>query len=498
MNYKQIALFYGIIIQLAISMPTFALTQGADCEASKAEFKKLYIAIQNNLNYEKKDAVLENGKVKLSIHTGEDYGGKLFEDALFHEYQNSLIKVAKVYQNSKNNIGKPQKTNDTLVAFFKGIDEKTSFEYEKFNDLLSELKKESTNMNTSAADKQFVLNDNDLYLLKQLLVHAQDKVCTIEKYNKQTVKNDKYEKIKNSPLNKMIGALQKAKITADSDLKLVNTDSAIKSAVTKQMEDLRVWMRKLNSENPECYKEIKDNDEYIQYDIQACNYRKFIDSLTVNNSSVANLESILHFVNANQAHKNVIPMAETGIDFAKLDNFIDQTFNDLKDAVICSEVDGDSTKKIFIRNLPYINNKIDHSKFKCKMGNKEVESKECDNGIEFVSDELGRGFEIRKKAGSKVTSFSVDGDSATCKDKVFPVWSDDKKLNVKDVAVNGAVETVNKNKGSQETVSDSNKPSTTLVPDSNKPISAVIPDLNKPSATALPDSKKPIAEALPD
>jgi len=513
MNYKQILLFCGIILQLAISMPLYALTQSNDCKSSKAEFRKLYIAIQNNLNYEKQDAILEGGKVKLTTHSGEEYGGKLFEDALFHEYQNSLIKVAKVYQSSKKINEKAPNTNDTLVAFFKGIDEKTPVEYKKLDELLSELKKESTVANSSLKDKQFVINDNDLYLLKQLLIHAQDKVCTVEKYNKKSIKNDKYEKIKNSPLNKMLDALQKAKITADSDLRLVNTDSVIKSAVTKQMENLRNWMRKLNAENPECYKEVKENNDYVQYDMQSCNYKKFINSLIADNSSVANLESILHFINANQAHKNVIPKAETGIDLAKLDNFINQTFNDLKDAVVCSEVDGDSTKKLFIRNLPYSNNKLDRSKFKCKIGNKEVESKECDNGMEFVSDELGRGFEVKKKAGSKVSSFSVEGDSPTCKDKEFPVWYDDKKVIAKEDGVSAAPATMDATKSIATSVpADLAKPSESLVPlaanipkasavpsDSTNPATIVAPsDSVKPiPTTVVSDSNRPTASAIP-
>jgi hypothetical protein len=251
------------------------------------------------------------------------------------------------------------------------------------------------------------------------------------------------------------------------------------------------------TENPDCYKEIKDNDEYVQYDIQACNYKKFIDSLTIDNSSVANLESILHFLNANQAHKNVIPMAETGIDFGKLDNFIDQTFNDLKDATICSEVDGDSTKKIFIRNLPYSNNKLDHTKFKCKTGDKYLESKECDNGIGFFSDELGRGFEIRKNPGSKVTSFSIEGDSATCKDKAFPVLNDDEKVIAKEAGKEGTTEPVVADKigaivagPSGSTKSEVSTPA--LVSDASKAAGVSLStDINNP-ATAPTDTNKPI------
>ena len=407
------------MLLLAFIFPPSFAAENESCESAKSEFRKLYIAIQNNLNYEKKDAFLEKGKVKLRAHGEKDYGGKLFEEALFHEYQNSLIKVAKVYQNSKKSEDDSLKSNEGLVNFFKAIDNKSPLESDKFDSLLDELKKISAKNNTTEIEKKFIITDNDIYLLKKLLIHAQDKVCTLAKYNGQSKKKAELESVKNAPLNRMLEALQNGKITSKSDLQLVNTESAIKSAVTKQMEDLRLWMKKLSLEHPDCFKAIKNNPDFIQYDIQTCNYKKFVNSLVLDNSSVANLESILHYINANQTHGSDTPMAETGIDKVKLDTFIDQTFISLKDNVSCSEITGDKSKKIFVQNIPSNNNKFDLSKLKCKISDKEVENKECIADIEFTSDELGRGFEARPTDKSKITSFGFAGDSPTCKDEKF-------------------------------------------------------------------------------
>ena len=67
------------------------------------DFKSLYIKLQNELNYEGKDAYLDKKyQVRLKPH-GKDaaYPGREFESALFGEYQNSLRKIGKLYQSAK-------------------------------------------------------------------------------------------------------------------------------------------------------------------------------------------------------------------------------------------------------------------------------------------------------------------------------------------------------------------------------------------------------------
>ena len=418
MKLNKFITLIGVLLLLLISQATIA-AQNLSCDNAKAEFRKLYIALQNSLNYDGKDAVLDKGILKLVAHTGKDYEGKLFEDNLFREYQNSLTKVAKVYQVSKKAGNEDLKSNPDLVDFFKALDTKTSMDFGKFDKILDGLKKSSEVKNTSESDKQFIINDNDIYLLKNLLIHAQDRICRTEKYASKSKKVDELENLKNAPLNRMLNALQNGNISADSDLNLVKTDTVIKSAVNNQMENLRKWMKDLNNSNPNCFKAIKNDPAFIQNGIQSCNYKKFVDSLILDNSSVTNLESVLHFINSNQKHGKVSPLAETGIDKLKLEAFIDQTFKNLNDKISCSEVTGEKYKKIFIRNLPYSNNKFDISKIKCKVGDKDVEGRDCAVGIELVSDELGRGVEVRRTTGSKVTSFSYEGDSPSCKDQKF-------------------------------------------------------------------------------
>ncbi|MBC7539389.1 MAG: hypothetical protein H7281_11250 [Bacteriovorax sp.] len=411
MRFTKFMPLVGVLLQLLIASTSFA-AQKSSCESAKAEFKDLYIKIQQNLNYEGKDASLVKGKVKLTAHDGKDYEGKVFEEALFHEYQNSLTKVAKVYQFSKKTGNDDLNSNPALVDFFKAIDKKLTLDIGKFENLLNELKKASELKNTSAADKKFIINENDVYLLRQLLTHAQDKICGMDKYAKQSKKDAKLENIKNAPLNRMLYALQNGNISADSDLQLVNTKTVTESAVAQQMQSLREWMQKLKKDNVNCFNAIGKNPLIVQNNIQSCNYKLFVDSL-FGNSNDANLKSILNFINANQKHGKATPMAETGIDNLKLEAYIDQTFKNLNDKISCTEI-GDKSKKVFIRNLPYINNKFDFSKLKCKIADKEVDNNACASGIELVSDDLGRGLEVRPTAGSKVSSFSFDGDSPTC------------------------------------------------------------------------------------
>ncbi|MDD4976343.1 MAG: hypothetical protein PHY93_18435, partial [Bacteriovorax sp.] len=496
MRFNKFMPLVGVLLLLFIT-PSGSAAQDMSCKGAKDEFKKLYIAIQNNLNYEKKDAsIIDKGKIKLSTHAGTDYEGKVFEDALFHEYQNSLTKVAKVYQISKKAGNEDLKENPSLVDFFKAIDTKTTLDYGKFDKLLNELKQSSSLKNTSDADKQFIINDNDVYLLRQLLTHAQDKICGMEKYNKQSKKIEKLENIKNAPINRMLYALQNGNISAESDLKLVNTKTVVESAVAKQMESLRKWAQDLNTKNPNCFKLIKNDIRFIQNGIQSCNYKKFVDSLILDNSSVANLESILHFINANQKHRKITPKAETGIDQLKLEAFIDQTFKNLNDKISCSEISGVKSKKIFIRNLPFNNNKFDISKLKCKVADKDVDPKDCAVGIELLSDELGRGLEVRRTTGSKVTTFSFDGDSSTCQNIKFSgkaasaEGKTDNKIELKIERPNVPVIPPTRPDGvNPDGVKPDGVKPDSVKPDSVKPDS-VKPDSVKPDSVN-PDSVKP-------
>lgn len=413
---------------------------GPSCLKEKAEFKKLYIELQKSLNYEGKDSSLDaNGNLQLKPHAaGAAYEGKVFEEALFKEYQNSLRKVALMYQAAKFDASAPEdfKSNPALVEFIKAIDDNDGSKYistNNINSVIDGLQKASVSKYPD--DSKFRINENDKYLLKKLLTHAQDRLCSIEKYQ-ETGKRDRnftaeeLEKKKNAPLNQLILAVKDAKITKDSDIKLediVDEKTAINSAIAANINALSTWMKK----NKDCLPSIKSagSMNMVQAGIQTCNYRKFVDALSDNN--VTNIESILHFINSNEKFlKGIQTKAETSMDELKLQAYVDRTFANLGNKVNCTQIPNANKvgKRLFVRNLPYndVTNKFDTSKLSCKQkfpsGKKGPASErilteqECHSKIEFISDELGRGLEVKQKNSKEaLITFSVK-DNPECND----------------------------------------------------------------------------------
>ncbi|MBC7714986.1 MAG: hypothetical protein H7177_16690 [Rhizobacter sp.] len=413
---------------------------GPSCAKEKADFKKLYIELQKSLNYEGKDAYLDSkGAVALKAHTGNEYEGKVFEEALFKEYQNSLRKVALMYQAAKFDSSAPAefKSNPELVNFIQAIDGNDGAKYissNNVNSVIDGLQKAS--IAKYPPDSKFRINDNDKYLLKKLLTHAQDRLCSIEKFQ-ETGKRDKnftaeeLEKKKNAPLNQLILAVKDAKITKDSDIKLepiVDEKVAINSAIAANINALTEWMKK----NKSCLPVIKSTGfmNSIQAGIQQCNYRKFVDALSDEN--VTNIESILHFINSNEKFlKGSQAKAETAMDELKLQAYVDRTFANLGNKINCTEITNSSKdgKRLFVRNLPYndATNKFDTSKISCKIKTKVTKKtpiatekvlteQECSQKIELISDELGRGLEVKQKNPNEaIVSFSIK-DNPDCTD----------------------------------------------------------------------------------
>lgn len=425
-------LFLGIIVFL--SKEGYALSK--NCVDEKIEFKKLYIELQKSLNYEGRDAYLDGkGIVQLKPHKNEPYEGKIFEEALFREYQNSLRKVALIYQsekfNKKTSSPSEQNQNPALVSFIKAIDDDDNSNYiisNNVNDVIDKLQKSSEEKFQNQPKLQ--LNSNDKYLLKKLLTHAQDRIYSIEKYQKTGNRDrnftvEELEKKKNAPLNQLIHALKDAKITSDTDIKLdIISDEkvAINSAIASNINALSNWAKK----NATCLSQVKNRTfiSSIQAGIQACNYEKFIETLSKENTN--NLEGILHFINANEKFlKGIQPKAETAMDELKLQAYVDRALAGLSNKIHCTLIDGPKkdSKRLFVRNLPYSDsqNKFDTSNLICSMkkndkGSKSttqiLSEKECTSKIELISDELGRGLEVKQKNPNEgVITFSVKDNS---------------------------------------------------------------------------------------
>ena len=287
----------------------FILNSYSD-ECKIDEFKSLYIKLQNELNYENKDAHYDEVKhrIVMSRHNPqEEYGGKIYENSLAREYENSLKKVGAIFDKFKQTPSSFTKSNTELVNFFRNIETNAghSIETSQFNDVLLQIQKKSSdlfkNSNPSA-----VITDSDLYLLRKLLIHASDKICSVEasEMRKGKFKND-IEKIKRLPINRLTNFLKKP----NQSFKLVDGPKAISQSVEDQLNNLKKWLKNQDSG---CLSIIRNKMSGFN-NIQECNYKHFFDSVL--NNSLTDLESVLHFINANKSRENVA--AETDLDINK-------------------------------------------------------------------------------------------------------------------------------------------------------------------------------------
>lgn len=439
-KYSQ---FLTLGVFLLSSPVVFSASTQCYSPAELNDFKTLYIKLQNELNYEGKDAYLDkNYQVRLKPH-GKDqaYPGREFESALFGEYQNSLKKVGKLYQSAKFENDENFKSNEVLINFIKAIDNKSTETQDfinktKIKDVLNALEEASKKRFSKSSDKKFMITAGDKYLLEKLLIHAQDRVCSVNKYeatNKDTAlfKADYLKQIKNAPLNILVNTIKNAPIEKDSkiDLRpssdlvatLVDPDVAIQSAVADNLNQLSAWVKKVKAQGPECFAAIKRKEfaNNIQGNIQGCNFGQFIETLGQNN--VNNLESVLHFINANEKLlNNPAAKAETGMNELKLEGFISKSFDNLGTAVRCTVLDpaNSGDKKIFIRNLPFNEktNKFDTSGIICKSNSRILGADACTKQFDLSSDGLGRGIEIKPKTGTSSNLTLSVKDSDNCSD----------------------------------------------------------------------------------
>ena len=402
------------------------------CDALKADFTTLYITLQQSLNYEGKDAVYIKGRgIQLKKHEGGEYQGKLFEDMLFTQYQNSLKKVgALLIKNGKlANSDEVYKEND-IISFFKSID--PNFDLTKYPDidsLVNKLAEKSAETFKDDADKNKIINKEDKYLLAKLLIHAKDRICTVEKTKLKKGKVDqKIIDLANSPLNRMVQALKSAningnetiqdiknsddilgektkvnsiKLNANGELEsiIVEDNKAIKSAVLDNLHAFEKWINAHKS----CLSFFKSNSGKLIPGVQSCNFQKFIDSIGNENNGLSDFEKILHFINANQKSKL---KAETKLDPLKLENYIDSA---IKTSTIpnCEKIGS----TVFARNLKYNGKSFDptENNFKCSKNGANID---CNKAIELVSDENGRGIQVRPKANN--IKFSIP--NSNCND----------------------------------------------------------------------------------
>ncbi len=375
-------------------------TQAKSC--SKDEMDKIrntYRDLQNALKYDGKDQDIKvvNGKAVPDGKAGtdsEDSLGKKAETILFNQYKAALNKVDKIYRHLNNdpNLNSDElkiKANPIVVQFFQSINLKA--ENKKALDiniktLLDELKKVEIKDNK--------LDEKDEYLITDLLIHSQDRECTLENYNKIKIKNNQnktqyLDQLKQEPLNRMIEALNRK--NGNEDLKLANTDVTLNKTITDSINALRENILK----NAACAKFLA-NPKFLGEALQSCNYGKFIDALAENNFN--NIKAILHFINANQKDTYARTSLDNLAAIFKNDSHINCYTNE---------------HNIYIQNLPFLPNgkEIDSSIFKCQTSTSQnLTGKDCTDNMNF-DYKNGLGFKI--SANSKnakkisISNFSI-------------------------------------------------------------------------------------------
>lgn len=393
-----------IPIILTLALYSLKVLAGPACDVQA--FKKQYVDLQNALRYDgHKIELNKNGKVKATDEAVDDDNspGKKAEKALYKNYYAALGKVKKIYDYLKT----PDKTtadekalisNPDVTNFFKAIDE--SAPSTKLNINIDKL---LSSLQSKVKGKDFALNDNDVYLLKKLIIHSQDRICTLDQYvtskNGASTRVQYLEELKNKPLNLMISQLQK--MSGSEDSKFSDQDLAIDEAVKEGINNLHKMAQK-------CKYQLDVLN--LGEPVQSCNYKKFVQSLSVNDNSFRSFEALLHFINANQNAKD----GRTSL------SWLDQQFK--KDSPTSCFVDP-NTKALYIKNLPVKNNKVDATQFQCTTGGskKEDSGEACLKGLsyEFVN---GMGHKISPSKQSDIKTLTIK-DSANCANisLAFPV-----------------------------------------------------------------------------
>ena len=415
---------------------TLSSSSSNSCKVKQDEFRRLYLELQAKyLNYEGKDTTFDSkGNIVLVPHKeGAPYEGKEFEEAIFKEYLNSVSKVAKLFQDEKF---RPEvsKTNEKLVDFLKAIDgNPEAFIENKNNDIhniVEMLYQESNKRYKSGQDAKYALTERDKYLLKKLVTHAQDRICSVDHYKKTGTKTMYFTTTQlhqqmNGPINRIIYAIREANITNkqrivlyEPDQLMVNGKEAVHSAIKAHINDIAKFVK----ENNACIARIK-NLSFIQKNIQPCNYQRFMDSLKKGPGEFSELESILHFINANDHFFGYVKKtAETDLDPEILEmrtklRLQTEDGEDVLSGLGCSKGQNEKGQEaIFLRNMPSkpgTKDEPDTSIIECfdAKSNEPLNAQTCQGLIKVEADYIGRGLVVKtvKEKDSGKYKFSIKG-----------------------------------------------------------------------------------------
>lgn len=399
---------------------TLAPASSNNCQIKQQEFRRLYLELQAKyLNYAGKDTTLDSkGKIVLVPHKeNAPYEGKEFEEAIFKEYLNSVSKVAKLFQDSR--FRPDVQSNEKLVNFLESIDgnENTFINdtSKEISDIVEMLYQESNRKYKSGPDAKYAMTERDKYLLKKLVTHAQDRICSVRQYDRTNGKgstryftNRELHQQMNAPLNRILYAIREAKITDKDRIVLyepeelmVNGKEAVHSAIKAHINDIAKFVR----ENKKCMQYFK-NHKIIQKEIQPCNYQLFLDSLEKGPAEFSELESILHFINANDKFKDYgTKLADTDLDPELLEMRtrlrLERDDKPVFSELACSKLKNDKGEEaIFLRNMPSkpgTQDEPDTSIIECfdAKSNHQLDAQACQKLIKVEFDPIGRGLVVK-------------------------------------------------------------------------------------------------------
>jgi hypothetical protein len=383
----------------------FAETTASTKGCSKvAEFKKEYVNLLNELKTKgNKVEIDDKGNIKASTAAPTDSElekGRMVQEELYKHYKNALVKVAKIYQQTKGDqsgsSGTLEKTSKSIAGFFKKIDPDqplTSLDNKDFETLLADLHK------VEVKDEKYKLKNDDIYFLKKLMTHSQDVICSLQGLKRYG--NQKTDFLQDTA-NNVVSSLRK--ISNDNSIQLFDVKEAINQSVKDSLDKMKnilsdkncrdVLTANLNGRN---VKNMLGSD----LNIQTCNYNKFLDSLRF--SDYYQFDTILHFMNANKLNS----AASTEL------NWIQEAFNKDKpenplDPITCSKSPEGS---LIVRNMPRkegSSETIDESKINCKISGAAKTGSECLNLVN-ISFKNGTGFEFAPKDNKSLNEFSVKG-----------------------------------------------------------------------------------------
>ena len=384
-------------------------------------FKQLYLCLQRQLDYD--------GKLKLpdrknkpdtagsAQFTPDTSPGVQEEAELYKAYQNALTKVAIIYKDAKtNSIDKD--ANPEIAKFFNQLDQTdtgTDSDFIKksnFDKLLLELQTSSNSNINSAAH----ISNDEIYLLRKLLTHAQDRIATTSKFEKDENKPQKHfnvdqlKKIQAAPLNRMLNAIRNGHINQNSSL-VVNQKEIVSEVIKQNLNSLR----EIYNLSDKCKKTI--NNDNPQAHFQKVNYGLFLKALDCpakNDTSTIifknrDLEALLHFINTNQKFnpKNLASIGslnyDTKLDPLKYEKNTDLTFN----KEFSCDIDTNNHQLVTVRNLPVnTNGTFNFNKIKCK--DPQGADMTCPDAFTKITPgSIGQGLQITLPKG--ISYIEVDG-----------------------------------------------------------------------------------------